>query len=666
MAFFEVISQQSAAAPAAQIVQLRGEGGSGGFQAVLGQALGGPAGQAGTGRAGGARTGQDAATPTIAVLAGSEQGAGQAGVFAAVSQAQTGGAPGDLRQVPAVFQRLLGPQEEAAALQPTGQAEQSAAPQLLLLQGLSAGSGQTSGQAGPQAAQSAASQLQFVQIAPAAAQEGSGEAVPQAGVQAALPDGLENGLPAGPEAGQAGNGESLLKALQAEGDAELLPFGVLLKAGGEALAAGTAGSGGSGAQSAEPASAGIPQQAGPALRLVAGLLASAAGETPTGQPGPAQAGEALAGESLRAGQAGAETANQTGPGTTSAARGEGQPRPLQFLAAGGSAGSQGESAQIADSAGEEAGQAASRTTPGGRPGPPRQIATLFAQQPQTQTAAAASNPTAASADLDPATRNLAANMAAGREGARTKAGAGPALEATASGSGQSGTGGQNQPQSQLPFQIQNLQALTAKAPKTSANASGSSASFEALLGAAGGQSGAGAGTGAGGSGTAGAAGSTAASAGAPQTSSGASTPATQVGLSIGKAAANGQNRFTLRLEPPDLGRVEVKMEVSSEGNLRAMIRADSRETLDLLQRDVRSLERALADTGLKTDSGSLNFSLSQNGRDGNSGFGRDDTGRDGGAPKGEGSGDDAADEPDASADDIRFTARESDGLDITV
>ena len=39
-----------------------------------------------------------------------------------------------------------------------------------------------------------------------------------------------------------------------------------------------------------------------------------------------------------------------------------------------------------------------------------------------------------------------------------------------------------------------------------------------------------------------------------------------------------------------------------------MISAERSETLDLLQRDARSLEKALAEAGVETDSGSLEFS----------------------------------------------------------
>ena len=55
------------------------------------------------------------------------------------------------------------------------------------------------------------------------------------------------------------------------------------------------------------------------------------------------------------------------------------------------------------------------------------------------------------------------------------------------------------------------------------------------------------------------------------------------------------------------------MELSDDGNLRAAISADRPETLDLLQRDSRSLERALQQAGLKADAGSLSFSLKGDG-----------------------------------------------------
>ena len=87
-------------------------------------------------------------------------------------------------------------------------------------------------------------------------------------------------------------------------------------------------------------------------------------------------------------------------------------------------------------------------------------------------------------------------------------------------------------------------------------------------------------------------------------------PATaQVAVHIVRAVGDGVSRFNVQLQPAELGRVEVKMEISRDGAVRAMVIADRQETVDQLQRDSRALERALQDAGLKADSQNLNFSL---------------------------------------------------------
>lgn len=87
--------------------------------------------------------------------------------------------------------------------------------------------------------------------------------------------------------------------------------------------------------------------------------------------------------------------------------------------------------------------------------------------------------------------------------------------------------------------------------------------------------------------------------------------ASQVGLQISKAIADGENTFKLTLNPPELGRVEARLEFSGDRVVKAHIVAENRETLNLLQRDAHILEKALSESGLRTDSGSLSFSLKQ-------------------------------------------------------
>ena len=94
-------------------------------------------------------------------------------------------------------------------------------------------------------------------------------------------------------------------------------------------------------------------------------------------------------------------------------------------------------------------------------------------------------------------------------------------------------------------------------------------------------------------------------------------PATsQVSIQLSKAVQNGDNKIKIQLRPQELGRVEVKLEIANDGRAKALIIAERPDTLDILQRDARVLDRALQDAGLKTDQNSLSFDLQ--GRDGNS------------------------------------------------
>jgi len=99
----------------------------------------------------------------------------------------------------------------------------------------------------------------------------------------------------------------------------------------------------------------------------------------------------------------------------------------------------------------------------------------------------------------------------------------------------------------------------------------------------------------------------------PQTAAGI-----QVAIQLTRAVQDGLDRINIRLNPAELGRVEVKLELGHDGRTMAVVTADRQETLDLLQRDARGLERALQEAGLKTDSNSLNFNLRQQNQDGNS------------------------------------------------
>ena len=91
-------------------------------------------------------------------------------------------------------------------------------------------------------------------------------------------------------------------------------------------------------------------------------------------------------------------------------------------------------------------------------------------------------------------------------------------------------------------------------------------------------------------------------------------PTTALAVQIAAHAQNGVRRFDIRLDPPELGRVDVKLEFAADGKVATHLIVDRPETLELFQRDARQLERALANTGLNTDQDGLSFSLKNQGQ----------------------------------------------------
>jgi flagellar hook-length control protein FliK len=131
-----------------------------------------------------------------------------------------------------------------------------------------------------------------------------------------------------------------------------------------------------------------------------------------------------------------------------------------------------------------------------------------------------------------------------------------------------------------------------------------------------------------GAGTAMAATSTSHAAATPSTPSGtavapppsnAPVPLAGIPLAIAGRAQAGERHFDIRLDPPELGRIEVRMKVDRDGRITSHLIADRHDTLDLLRRDGAGLERALQDAGLKTAGDGLQFSL----RDQSSNTGQD-------------------------------------------
>jgi flagellar hook-length control protein FliK len=71
--------------------------------------------------------------------------------------------------------------------------------------------------------------------------------------------------------------------------------------------------------------------------------------------------------------------------------------------------------------------------------------------------------------------------------------------------------------------------------------------------------------------------------------------------------------MVINLKPVELGSVEVKLDFGTDGRVHASVMAERPETLEMLQKDQRTLERALNDAGLQTDPGSMSFNLKDQG-----------------------------------------------------
>ena len=105
----------------------------------------------------------------------------------------------------------------------------------------------------------------------------------------------------------------------------------------------------------------------------------------------------------------------------------------------------------------------------------------------------------------------------------------------------------------------------------------------------------------------------------------------QVAVHIKNAVKDGMDSIRIQMKPASLGRVEVQMEITSEGRLMAVIQADSKESYDLLRQDSRALERALQDAGFDTDSSSFTFKHKEEGQTGGGGNGQPSSGLPAGA-----------------------------------
>jgi flagellar hook-length control protein FliK len=86
-------------------------------------------------------------------------------------------------------------------------------------------------------------------------------------------------------------------------------------------------------------------------------------------------------------------------------------------------------------------------------------------------------------------------------------------------------------------------------------------------------------------------------------------PVSGLALEIAASVKSGKSRFEIRLDPADLGRIDVRIDIDRNGQVTSHLTVEKPETLSMLRQDAPQLQRALDDAGLKTGSGGLQFSL---------------------------------------------------------
>jgi flagellar hook-length control protein FliK len=86
-------------------------------------------------------------------------------------------------------------------------------------------------------------------------------------------------------------------------------------------------------------------------------------------------------------------------------------------------------------------------------------------------------------------------------------------------------------------------------------------------------------------------------------------PLSGLALEIAASIKSGKSRFEIRLDPADLGRIDVRIDIDRNGQVTSHLTVEKPETLSILRQDAPQLQRALDDAGVKTGSGGLQFSL---------------------------------------------------------
>ncbi|AQR73617.1 flagellar hook-length control protein FliK [Sphingomonas sp. LM7] len=80
-----------------------------------------------------------------------------------------------------------------------------------------------------------------------------------------------------------------------------------------------------------------------------------------------------------------------------------------------------------------------------------------------------------------------------------------------------------------------------------------------------------------------------------------------LGVEIARKVELGEETLRIRLNPIELGRIEVTLAFDDKGSLQATVRTESAQAMDLLRQDMPDLARTLDQAGVRTDAQSFRF-----------------------------------------------------------
>lgn len=81
----------------------------------------------------------------------------------------------------------------------------------------------------------------------------------------------------------------------------------------------------------------------------------------------------------------------------------------------------------------------------------------------------------------------------------------------------------------------------------------------------------------------------------------------RLGVAIARQVSGGRDELTVRMDPAELGRIQVRLAFDEGGSLRAVVSTESPAVMESIRRDIGDITRALADAGVRADGQSFRF-----------------------------------------------------------